>query len=94
MYVELAILALFIFLYSMVARRVERSVISDPMVFVTVGCSKLTMILTSPPHSLQVSITISNTRFMHCAQVIEERYSAGVCSRASFGVAIFFLMLE
>ena len=37
MYVELAILALFIFIYSMIAGRVERSVISGPMVFVTVG---------------------------------------------------------
>lgn len=37
MYVELAILALFIFIYSMVAGRVERSVISGPMVFVVVG---------------------------------------------------------
>ena len=37
MYVELAILALFIFIYSLVAGRVERSVISGPMVFVVVG---------------------------------------------------------
>ena len=37
MYAELAILALFIFIYSLVAGRVERSVISGPMVFVTVG---------------------------------------------------------
>jgi len=37
MYIELAILALFIFIYSMVAGRVERSVISGPMVFVTAG---------------------------------------------------------
>ncbi len=37
MYVELAILALFIFLYSMVAGRIERSVISGPMVFVVFG---------------------------------------------------------
>jgi NhaP-type Na+/H+ or K+/H+ antiporter len=37
MYVELAILALFIFLYSMVAGRIERSVISGPMVFVVAG---------------------------------------------------------
>jgi len=37
MYIELAILALFIFIYSLVAGRVERSVISGPMVFVTVG---------------------------------------------------------
>ena len=37
MYVELAILALFIFLYSIVAGRVERSAISGPMVFVIAG---------------------------------------------------------
>ena len=37
MYVELAILALFIFLYSMVAGRVERSAVSGPMVFVVAG---------------------------------------------------------
>jgi len=37
MYIELAILALFIFLYSMVAGRIERSAISGPMVFVVAG---------------------------------------------------------
>ena len=37
MYAELAILALFVFIYSMVAGRVERSPISGPMVFVTAG---------------------------------------------------------
>jgi len=37
MYVELGILALFIFLYSMVAGRIERSVISGPIVFVVAG---------------------------------------------------------
>ncbi len=37
MYVELAILALLIFIYSLIAGRVERSVISGPMVFVVVG---------------------------------------------------------
>jgi len=37
MYVELAILALFIFLYSIVAGRIERSAISGPMVFVVAG---------------------------------------------------------
>ncbi len=37
MYVELAILALFIFLYSMVAGRIERSAISGPIVFVVAG---------------------------------------------------------
>jgi len=37
MYVELAILALFIFMYSLIAGRVERSVVSGPMVFVVAG---------------------------------------------------------
>lgn len=37
MYVELSILAVFVFLYSAVAGRVERSVISGPMVFTVVG---------------------------------------------------------
>ena len=37
MYIELAILALFIFVYSMVAGRIERSAISGPMVFVIAG---------------------------------------------------------
>ncbi len=37
MYAELSILALFIFLYSMVAGRIERSAISGPMVFVVAG---------------------------------------------------------
>ncbi|MGA9572817.1 MAG: sodium:proton antiporter [Lysobacterales bacterium] len=37
MYVELAILALFVFVYSVVADRVDRTVISGPMVFVVAG---------------------------------------------------------
>ncbi len=37
MYIELAILALFIFIYSMVAGRIERSAVSGPMVFVVAG---------------------------------------------------------
>ena len=37
MYIELAILALFVFLYSLVAGRIERSMISGPMVFVVMG---------------------------------------------------------
>jgi len=37
MYIVLAILALFIFIYSMVAGRIERSAISGPMVFVVGG---------------------------------------------------------
>ena len=38
----------------------------------------LAMMRTSPPHSLQASMSISNTRFNLCAQVIEARFSAGV----------------
>ena len=37
MYIELAILALFIAVYSMVAGRIERSVISGPIIFVLAG---------------------------------------------------------
>jgi len=37
MYIELAILALFVFIYSLVSGRIERSAISGPMVFVVVG---------------------------------------------------------
>lgn len=44
----------------------------------------LAMILTSPPHSLQVSISILKTRFSLCAQIIEARFSAGVWSGASW----------
>jgi hypothetical protein len=41
------------------------------------------MILTSPPHSLQVSMSILKTRFKRFAQVIEARFSAGVWSASS-----------
>jgi len=37
MYLELAILALFVFIYSLIAGRVERSEISGPMLFVAAG---------------------------------------------------------
>jgi len=40
MYSELAILALIVFVYSTVAGRVERTVISGPMVFVVTGFSR------------------------------------------------------
>jgi hypothetical protein len=36
-YAELAILAVFVFLYSAVAGKIERSVISGPMIFTAVG---------------------------------------------------------
>ena len=49
------------------------------------------MILTSPPHSLQVSISISNTRFSLCAQVIDARLSVGVWSCFSFDILTFLL---
>ena len=41
------------------------------------------MILTLPPHSAQVSISIPNTRFNRFAQVIAARHSAGVWSSSS-----------
>lgn len=37
----------------------------------------LAMILMSPPHSLQVSISILKTRFKRFAQVIEARFFTG-----------------
>ena len=37
MYVELAVMALFVFLYSAVAGGIERTRISGPMVFIVVG---------------------------------------------------------
>ena len=37
MYAELSVLALFVFLYSLVAGRIERSAISGPMIFVAAG---------------------------------------------------------
>lgn len=64
----------------------------------------LAMILTSPPLSLQVSIyprapsldaahqftlSISNTRFKRCAQVIDARRSAGAYSELSFATLVF-----
>ena len=43
-------------------------------------------------HSLQVVITISNTRFSLCAQVIDARHSVGVRSCFSFGILAHFLL--
>ena len=37
MYIELAILSLFVFVYSLVAGRLERTPLSGPIVFVLVG---------------------------------------------------------
>jgi len=56
--------------------------------WITTGSSMLAMILTSPPHSLQVSISILKTRFNRFAQVIEALFSAGVWSD-SFGDLVF-----
>ena len=44
----------------------------------TSGSSTLAMMRTSPPQSLQVSMSILKTRFSRFAQVIEARFSAGV----------------
>ncbi len=41
------------------------------------------MIRTAPPQAGQVSMSMLNTRFRRCAQVIEARRSAGVRSSAS-----------
>ncbi|MHA3978757.1 cation:proton antiporter [Halovulum sp. GXIMD14794] len=37
MHAQLAVLAIFVFLYSVVSKRLERTVVSGPMIFVTVG---------------------------------------------------------
>ena len=57
----------------------------------TTGSSILAIILTSPPHSSQVSMSILNTLFNRIAHVIEARFSAGDWSCASFcfGLAAF-----
>jgi len=46
------------------------------MVLITAGSSILAMILTSAPHSPQVSISLLKTRFNRFAQAIEARFSA------------------
>jgi hypothetical protein len=43
----------------------------------------LAMILTSPPHSLQVAMSILKTRFNRFAKVIEARFSAALWSASS-----------
>ena len=57
--------------------------------WITGGSSILAIIRTSPPHSLQVSTSILNTRFNRLAQVIDARCSAGVWSCVSSGVGVF-----
>ena len=57
----------------------------------TNGSSILAMIRTSPPHSLQVSMSISNIRFKRFAQVIEARFSACVWSASSTGLNLLRL---
>ena len=52
----------------------------------------LAIILTSPPHSLQVSTSISKTRFNLCAQVMDARRSAEVWF-CLFSAFIDFLLL-
>jgi hypothetical protein len=53
--------------------------------WITAGSSMLAMMRTSPPHSLQVSMSILKTRFKRFAQVIEARFSAGVWSTSLAG---------
>ena len=49
------------------------------------------MILASPPHSLQVSISMLKPRFSRLAQVIEARFWAALWS-ASSGAQDFFCL--
>ncbi len=52
-------------------------------------CSRMQAItLTAPPHSLQVSMSMLNTRFSLCAQVIDARCSAAVCCCVSCAVLV------
>jgi hypothetical protein len=44
------------------------------------------MILTAPPQLLQVSMSMLNTRFKRCAQVMAPRRSAGVVSSGASAV--------
>jgi hypothetical protein len=53
------------------------------IVLISAGSSILAMILTSPPHLSQVSISILNTRFNHFAQVMAALRSTGVWSSSS-----------
>ena len=46
---------------------------------ITAASSMQAMIRTAPPQVGQVSMSMSNTRLRHCAQVIEARRSADVC---------------
>jgi len=46
------------------------------------GCAG-TVIRTSPPHSLQFSMSILNTRLRRMAQLMEARFSAAVWSSSS-----------
>ena len=47
---------------------------------ITTGSSMQAMILTAPPQARQVSMSMLNTRFRRCAQVIDARRSLGVFS--------------
>jgi hypothetical protein len=47
------------------------------------------MIRTAPPQAGQVSMSMLNTRFRRCAQVIEARRSAGVWTSSSSGDCAF-----
>ena len=44
---------------------------------ITAGSSMQAITFTAPPHSLQVSMSMLNTRLRRCAQVIDARRSAG-----------------
>ena len=53
---------------------------------ITTGSSMLAMILTWPPQLLQISMSMLNTRFRRCAQVMAARRSAGVVTSGASSV--------
>ena len=56
---------------------------TDRIFLMTSGSSIKAMIRTAPPQARQVSMSIPNTRFRHCAHVTDARRSAGVGSSPS-----------
>ena len=62
------------------------------IVLITAGSLMQAMIRTTPPQAGQVSMSMPNTRFSRCAQVIADRRCAGMlscCSAEVFGLAPF-----
>jgi len=50
------------------------------MFLITTGSAMQAIILTGPPQARQVSMSMPKTRLRRCAQLIEARRSASVCS--------------